>query len=70
MNIIKPKEVICTMSRKESYQAELIYDEEYLVRAAEAAMFAYGSAMSFDKLAEAIGTEEKVIPKLLDAMLG
>ncbi len=58
------------MARKESYQAELIYDEEYLVRAAEAAMFAYGSAISFDKLAEAIGAEERVIPKLLDAMLG
>lgn len=58
------------MARKESYQAELIYDEEYLIRAAEAALFAYGSAISFDKLAEAIGTEERVIPKLLDAMIG
>lgn len=58
------------MPRKESYQAELLYDEEYLTRAAEAAMFAYGSAISFDKLAEAIGTEPKYIPAILDAMVG
>ena len=58
------------MAIKDSYQAELIHDEEYLIRAAEAAIFAYGSAISYDKLAEAIGAEEKQIPQLLHAMLG
>ena len=58
------------MAIKGTYQAELIHDEEYLIRAAEAAIFAYGSAISFDKLAEAIGAEEKQIPQLLHAMLG
>jgi len=58
------------MAIKDSYQAELIRDEEYLIRAAEAAIFAYGSAISFDKLAEAIGAEEKQIPQLLHSMLG
>lgn len=58
------------MARKETYQAELIHDEEYLIRAAEAAIFAYGSAISFDKLAEAIGAEERIIPQLLQQMLG
>ena len=58
------------MAIRQTYQAELIHDEEYLVRAAEAAIFAYGSAISFDKLAEAIGAEEKQIPQLLHAMLG
>ncbi len=59
-----------TMARKETYQAELIHDEEYLVRALEAAIFAYGSAISFDKLAEAVEVEEKLIPQLLHSMLG
>ena len=59
-----------TMAIKQTYQAELIHDEEYLIRAAEAAIFAYGSAISFDKLAEAIGAEEKQIPQLLHSMLG
>ena len=58
------------MAIKGTYQAELIHDEEYLIRAAEAAIFAYGSAISFDKLAEAIGAEEKQIPQLLHSMLG
>lgn len=56
------------MAKKEAYQTELTYDEEYLTHAAEAAMFAYGGAISFDKLAEAIGTEERIIPMLLDNM--
>lgn len=58
------------MAIKDTYQAQLIHDEEYLIRAAEAAIFAYGSAISFDKLAEAIGAEEKQIPQLLHGMLG
>lgn len=66
----KPKDEVKSMAIKDSYQAELIHDEEYLIRAAEAAIFAYGSAISFDKLAEAIGAEEKQIPQLLHSMLG
>ncbi len=58
------------MAIKETYQAQLIHDEEYLVRALEAAIFAYGSAISFDKLAEAVEIEEKLIPQLLHSMLG
>ena len=56
------------MSNNTPYQTELLYDREYLILAAEAAMFAYGSAMPFEKLAEAIGTEKKYIPDILDAM--
>ena len=54
---------------KNEKQAVIIQDEEYFVRAAEAAIFAYGSAISFDKLSEAIGLEEKLVPALLDGML-
>lgn len=50
-------------------QTELLYDREYFILAAEAAMFAYGSAMPFEKLAEAIGTETKYIPDILDCMI-
>ncbi len=57
------------MAKNENKQSVLIADEDYFVKAAEAAMFAYGSAMSFDKLAEAIGLEEKLVPALLDGML-
>ncbi len=56
------------MTENRQYQAQLLYDEEFLTKAAEAALFAYGSAMSFEKLAQAIGTDVKFIPALLDAM--
>lgn len=57
------------LSVYKEYQTEMIYDEEYFVKAAEAAMFAYGSPISFDKLAEAIGANTKDIPKILMAMI-
>ncbi len=50
-------------------QTELLYDEEYFTKAAEAAMFAYGSPIGFEKLAEAIGANVKDIPKILNAMI-
>lgn len=53
------------MSDNTCAQNELIFDADYLSRAAEAAIFAYGSAISYDKLAKAIGTEEKYIPQIL-----
>lgn len=57
------------MAKEKQYQTELLYDEEYYTKAAEAAMFAYGSPIPFDKLAEAIGAEVKDIPKILTAMM-
>jgi len=54
---------------EKQYQAELLYDEEYFTKAAEAALFAYGSPISFDKLAEAIGANVKDVPKILTAMM-
>ena len=57
------------MAIEKQYQAELLYDEEYFTKAAEAALFAFGSPISFDKLAEAIGANVKDIPKILTAMM-
>ena len=57
------------MAIEKQYQAELLYDEEYFTKAAEAALFAYGSPISFDKLAEAIGANVKDVPKILMAMM-
>lgn len=57
------------MAINKEYQTELLYDEEYFTKAAEAAMFAYGSPISFEKLAEAIGANVKDIPKILNAMI-
>ena len=54
---------------EKQYQTELLYDEEYFTKAAEAALFAFGSPISFDKLAEAIGANVKDIPKILMAMM-
>jgi segregation and condensation protein B len=51
-----------------NYQSDLLYDAEYFSKAAEAALFAFGSAMPFGKLAEAIGTEEKYIPAVLTVL--
>lgn len=57
------------MPKEVQYQTELLYDEEYYIKAAEAAMFAYGSPITFEKLAEAIGAEAKDVPKILTAMM-
>ena len=43
-------------------------DEDYFVRAAEASLFAYGGALPFDKLAEAIGCTPRDIPRIIKAM--
>lgn len=56
------------MPTEKEFQTELLADEEYYTKAAEAAMFAYGSPISFEKLAEAIGAEVKNIPNILTAM--
>ena len=57
------------MSAEKEYQTELLCDQEYFTKAAEAAMFAYGSPISFEKLAEAIGARVEDIPKILNAMI-
>lgn len=56
------------MAEKVIYQEELLYDREYLTLAAQAALFAYGSAMPFEKLAQAIGADTKNIPAILDSL--
>ena len=56
------------MSENASNQAQLIYDEEYLENAAEAVLFAYGAAIPFEKLAQAIDADVKIIPQLLSSM--
>lgn len=48
-----------------NYQGDLLFDVDYFSKAAEAALFAYGSAIPFEKLAEAIGTDTKHIPAVL-----
>lgn len=50
------------MQTNREFQTELICDEEYYIKAAEAAMFAYGSPISFEKLAQAIGAREIANP--------
>ncbi len=57
------------MAQDKQVQTELLYDEEYFIKATEAALFAYGSPISFEKLAEAIGANVKDIPKVLSAMI-
>ncbi len=57
------------MQTNREFQTELICDEEYYIKAAEAAMFAYGSPISFEKLAQAIGAEKSQIPQILYAMI-
>ena len=57
------------MSAEKEYQTELLCDQDYFTKAAEAALFAYGSPISFEKLAEAIGARVEDIPKILNAMM-
>lgn len=49
-------------------QLDLAFDLDYLVVAAEAALFAVGSAIAHDKLAEALGTRTEYIPIILDEL--
>ncbi len=56
---------IQTRFNAESGEQIEIFDLEYLVLAAEAVLFANGSAVTFDKIASAIETEEDKIPEIL-----
>lgn len=49
-------------------QLDLAFDMEYLVIAAEAALFAVGSALSFDKLALSLDTRTEYIPIILEEL--
>ncbi len=49
-------------------QLDLAFDLEYFVNAAEAALFAVGSALTFDKLAESLETNPEYIPIILEEL--
>ena len=49
-------------------QTDLFHDWNDLADAAQAALFAVGGPMSFDKLALVLGVEEKEIPAVLDTL--
>lgn len=49
-------------------QLDLAFDLDYFVVAAEAALFAVGSAIAFDKLAEALETRVEYIPIILEEL--
>jgi len=49
-------------------QLDLAFDLEYFVIAAEAALFAVGSALAYDKLAEALDTRVEYIPIILEEL--
>lgn len=49
-------------------QLDLAFDLDYFVVAAEAALFAVGSAMAYDKLAEALDTRTEYIPIILEEL--
>ncbi len=49
-------------------QLDLAFDMEYLVIAAEAALFAVGSAIAFDKLAQSLETRIEYIPIILEEL--
>lgn len=51
------------MSAEKEYQTELLFDEEYYTKAAEAAMFAYGSPISFEKLAKPSALKSRTFRK-------
>ncbi len=56
------------INENDGVQLDLAFDLEYLVVAAEAALFAVGSALSFDKLAQSLGTREEYIPTILEEL--
>lgn len=49
-------------------QLDLAFDLEYFVVAAEAALFAVGNALAYDKLAEALDTRIEYIPIILEEL--
>lgn len=52
----------------ENPNQEVIFDLDYLVLAAEAVLFANGSAIGFDKLAAALEIGEEKVPEVLSAL--
>ncbi len=49
-------------------QLDLAFDLDYFVIAAEAALFAVGSALAYDKLAEALDTRVEYVPIILEEL--
>ena len=56
------------MIHNNGVQLDLAFDLDYFVVAAEAALFAVGNAMAFDKLAEALETRVEYIPIILEEL--
>lgn len=54
--------------KKNGVQLDLSFDMDYFVIAAEAALFAVGSAIKFDKLAESLNTKTEYIPIILEEL--
>lgn len=54
--------------QKSGVQLDLSFDMDYFVIAAEAALFAVGSAIKFDKLAESLDTKAEYIPIILEEL--
>lgn len=52
----------------EGIQLDLAFDLDYFVTAAEAALFAVGGAIAFDKLAESLDTRTEYIPIILEEL--
>ena len=52
----------------ETPNQEVIFDLDYLVLAAEAVLFANGSAIGFDKLAASLEVDEDKVPEILGAL--
>lgn len=56
------------IKQNDGIQLDLAFDLEYFVSAAEAALFAVGSALAFDKLAESLETNTEYIPIILEEL--
>lgn len=56
------------MNTQTEFQTDLLFDIEYMTLAAEAALFACGEMISFEKLAEAIGAPADKIPYVLSCL--
>ena len=56
------------LNSRDGVQLDLAFDMEYLVVAAEAALFAVGSALTFDKLALSLETRTEYIPIILEEL--
>ncbi len=56
------------ITNNDAVQLDLAFDLEYLVGCAEAVLFAVGSAIEYEKLAESIDTRPEYIPIILDEL--